>query len=202
MSRVVIREAVRYLQARGIVDVKHGSGTYIKNRPSDTLSESLILLLKLEETSLIDLYVVRQALELVAAPRAAQYATEAHITKLRNCLDEMSDLITKGIQGEEQFQAFTNCDIKHHLLIADASANLPLATLLSAILPLIMKGRLEIINRTGGIQRFFLRSSLVLALQEHTNIVHAISNRDTKAAELFMSQHLQRALATYRDLES
>src|SRR5688572_20217020 len=74
VSRVVIREAMRNLQARNLVEVRHGSGTFISGKPGDTLTQSLTLLLKLEESSLLDLYVVRQALELVAAPRAAQYA--------------------------------------------------------------------------------------------------------------------------------
>ena len=43
------------LEARGIVKVRHGSGTYVKAKPGPAISKSLTLLLKLEEASLLDL---------------------------------------------------------------------------------------------------------------------------------------------------
>jgi len=201
VSRVVIREAMRNLEARGIVEVRHGSGTYVRSIPSPAVTQSLTLLLELEEASLLDLYVVRQALELVAAPKAAQYATPEEIAALRNCLEEMAPLVKQGIHSEDSFRAFSTKDEEFHRLIAKASHNMPLATLLNAILPLVMSGRLEIINRTGGFQRFIARSGRENAHEEHANIVNAIANRDPKAAEHFVYQHLQRSMATYRDLE-
>lgn len=201
VSRVVIREAIRNLEARGIVEVRHGSGTYIKGVPGSTLTQPLTLLLKLEEASLLDLYVVRQALELVSAPRAAQYATPEDITGLRTCLEEMSHLLKQEIRSEEDFRVFSDKDCEFHRLMARASHNLPLETLLSAILPLVMSGRAEIISRTGGFQQFIVRSERENVYQEHTHIVNAIANRDPKAAEHFTYLHLQRSMATFRDLE-
>jgi len=200
VSRLVIREAIRTLEARGVIDVRHGSGTFVKGMPGDTLTRSLTLLLELEETSLLDFYVVRQALEIVAAPRAALYATEQQIISLRNCLTEMEATIDQGIHVEEHFQRFTQHDIELHSLVAQSSNNLPLSTLLSVILPLIMSGRLEIINRTGGFKKFIARSRPETILEEHTNIVNSIVNRDPGAAEHFVYKHLQRSLTAYRDL--
>jgi GntR family transcriptional repressor for pyruvate dehydrogenase complex len=200
VSRIVIREAIRTLQARGVIEVRHGSGTFVKGTPDDTLARSLTLLLELEETSLLDLYVVRQALEVVAAPRAAQYATAPEIAALRECLARMEETIRKGFQDEEHFKEFTARDIELHSLVAQASHNTPLSTLLNTILPLIMSGRLEIINRTGGFKKFVARSRPEIILEEHTNVVNAIVNRDPAAAEHFIYKHLQRSMATYRDL--
>ncbi|HZQ06454.1 MAG TPA: FadR/GntR family transcriptional regulator [Anaerolineae bacterium] len=200
VSRVVIREAIRTLEARGLIDVRHGSGTYVKGMPGDTLTRSLTLLLELKETSLLDLYVVRQALEIVAAPRAAQYATPQQINSLRQCLARMEETIHKGFHDAKHFEEFTQRDIELHSLVGEASHNLPLSTLLNAILPLIMRGRLEIINRTGGFEKFIARSRPEIILDEHTNIVNAIANHDPAAAEHFIYKHLQRSMATYRDL--
>lgn len=201
VSRVVIRESIRNLQARGMVEVRHGSGTFIRGKAGDILTQSLTLLLKLEEASLLDLYVVRQALEVVAAPRAAQYATAEDISGLRQSLDDMAEIIKKGIDVEEHFHELTRCDIDLHGRVAEASHNIPLATLLHAILPMIMSGRIEIINRTGGFKRFIARSSPQIVIEEHANIVSAIVNRDPTAAEHFIYKHLQRSMVTYRDLE-
>lgn len=202
VSRVVIREAMRNLQARRLVEVRHGSGTFISGNPGDTLEQSLTLLLKLEESSLLDLYVVRQALELVAAPRAAQYATAEDLDALKESLDDMATIIGKGIEVEEHFHIFTKSDIELHARVAEASHNVPLATLLRAILPMIMSGRLEIINRTGGFKRFISRSIPSVVMEEHSNIVSAIINHDVTAAEHFVYKHLQRSMNTYRDLPS
>ena len=201
VSRVVIREASRHLEALGIVEVRQGSGTYVRSVPTPMLAHSLTLMLKLEEASLLDLYVVRQALELVAAPRAAQYVTPEEMTALRECTEEMAVLIRQGIRSEDDFQALTAKDEQFHHMIAEASHNAPLSTLLSAILPLVMRGRLQIVNRTGGFQRFLERSARENVSDEHTNIVDAIANRDPRAAEHFVYLHLQRSMATYRDLE-
>lgn len=202
VSRVVIREAIRTLEARGVIEVRHGSGTYVKGMPGDTLARSLTLLLDLKETSLLDLYVVRQALEIVAAPRAAQYATEPQIQSLRECLARMEESIRIGFQNAARFEEFTKCDIELHSLVGEASHNVPLSTLLNAILPLIMSGRLEIINRTGGFEKFIARSRPEIILAEHTNIVNAIVNHDPAAAEHFIYTHLQRSMTTYRDLQT
>ena len=201
VSRVVIREATRNLEARGIVEVRRGSGTYVKSIPSPALTRSLTLLLKLEEASLLELYVVRQALELVSASAAAQHATSEEIAALRTCLEEMSRLLEQEISSEDDFRVFSDKDTEFHLLIAQASHNLPLETLLSAILPLVMSGRAEIISRTGGFQQFIVRSEPQNAYEEQTHIVNAIANRDPKAAEHFTYLHLQRSVATFRDLE-
>lgn len=201
VSRVVIREAVRNLEARGIVEVRHGSGTYVKSIPSPTLARTLTLLLRLEESSLLDLYVVRQALELVAAPVAALKATPEEISAMRKCHEEMLGLFEQGLASEEAFLAFNTRDEEFHNLISEAAHNLPLATLMNPIIHLIMTGRLEIIRRTGGFQRFIMRSKRETVLDEHFNILAAITNHDPKAAEHFVYTHLQRSLATYRDLE-
>jgi DNA-binding GntR family transcriptional regulator len=147
------------------------------------------------------LYVVRQALELVSVSRAAQYATPEEIARLQECLIEQRALIKKGIHTVEEFRAFSAKDEEFHLLMAEASQNQPLVTLLSTVLPLVMSGRLEIIERSGGFEAFIQRSVRESVCDEHASILDAISNRDTRAAEYFIYAHLQRSMATYRDLQ-
>src|SRR5579862_362904 len=63
VSRVVVRESIRHLEARKIVEVLQGSGTYVRRIPTQTLAQNVTFLLELEKSSFVDLMVVRQALE-------------------------------------------------------------------------------------------------------------------------------------------
>ena len=56
VSRVVVREATRNLEARGIIEVRQGSGAYVKAAPPRTMAQSLTLLLQLEKASVLDLW--------------------------------------------------------------------------------------------------------------------------------------------------
>ena len=59
VSRVVVREAMRTLEATGVVEVRRGSGTFITRVPSRFLTQSLTPLVELEGASLLELYEVR-----------------------------------------------------------------------------------------------------------------------------------------------
>ena len=207
VSRVVIREAVRNLEARGVVEVRHGSGTYVKALPGTMIEQSLTLLLRLEEASLLDLYVVRQALELVSAPRAAQYATTEEIEQLRQCLSDLQELATYAGDSDEAYLAFIEKDTAFHCLVAEASHNLPLATILQSILPLMNSGRLEIMKQANGANGTSNRRPLGnrhepgQIVDELNGVFTAIVNRDPKAAEHFIYLHLQRAIAGYQHLK-
>ena len=205
VSRVVIREAIRNLEARRVVEVRHGSGTYIKAVPDPTIEQSLTLMLKLEEASLLDLYVVRQALELVSAPRAAQYATPEEVQTLRQCLEDLLSLSKDASDSEEAYLAFIDKDTDFHHLMAEASHNLPLVTLLEAVLPLMNLGRLEIIRQANvsdkeGWKTLHSRHQPEQITEELTNIFNAIASHDPKAAEHFIYLHLQHAIAGFHDL--
>ena len=75
VSRVVVREGLRHLEARRIIEVLQGSGTYVRRVPPQTLAQNVTFLLELEKSSFVDLMVVRQTLEVTAARLAATQAT-------------------------------------------------------------------------------------------------------------------------------
>jgi len=200
VSRTVVREAMRYLEAQGVVKVRHGSGTFVQEDAGPTLSQSLTLLLRLEEASLLELYAIREALELLAAPTAAERATSEDIDALGECIDAMTVMLDGGIKSVEDYRAFNIEDMNFHTVVAEASGNLPLATLLSAILDLTMKGRLEMATR-GGFERFLQRTGdRRRSHQEHIGILEALANRDGAEAKRLTHEHLQRSLETFRGL--
>ena len=202
VSRVVVREAIRDLQARGVIEVRQGSGTYVQLMPSQALTRSLTLLLHLEKPALIDLFVARRALELAAVSLAAQHATSEQISALEKCISEMSAIARPGLHIEDNFYAYGDKDLQFHTLIAEASHNSILQSLLSAVLPLFMAGRVEVVKRLGSFDKFLDRSPLheLLVHKEHIDIADAIITHDAVAAEQRMKLHLDRAFAVYGNL--
>lgn len=197
VSRVVIREAMRALESKGLVSVRQGSGTYVLGGKVKALSQDLTLRLELEEASLVELYVVRQALELGATRLAAEHATPAQVELLGAYVDEMRAIAARGISTLEQYAPFARLDEAFHLALAGASGNLPMHRLLGALLPLLTKGREEIKRRGTNMKRFFAPDRLALVCQEHADILTAIKNRDGRAAEHFSYVHMQRSIASW-----
>lgn len=198
VSRVVIREAVRHLEARGIVEVRVGSGTYIRSVSGAALSKSFTLWLQLEDSAVLDLYAVRQALEVTAASLAAVHATPEDLAQMRHLLDEWATLLAKSPFTDEDVAASDNFEVEFHYLLAKASQNTALETLLRAILPLIFAGRRAVIRLTGNLQQATAGLSLAETAAEHNDIYKAIANRDPTAAEFFVRRHMQTSIAVYR----
>jgi len=198
VSRVVIREAVRHLEARGIVEVRVGSGTYIRSVSGAAFSKSLTLWLQIEDASVLDLYAARQPLEVTAASLAAVHATPEDLAQMRHLLDEWATLLAKIPFTEEDVAASDNFEVEFHSLLAKASQNTALETLLRAILPLIFAGRWAVIRLAGNLQQAIAGLNLAESTAEHNDLYKAIANRDPTAAEFFMRRHLQTAVAIYR----
>jgi GntR family L-lactate dehydrogenase operon transcriptional regulator len=202
VSRVVVREALRDLQARGIVEVRQGSGAYVQMIPSEALTRSLTLLLKLEKPAFIDLMIARRALEVATAPLAAAHGSPQQFDSLRECLAEMGAVAHRGLHLEDNFYEYGHMDLRLHLLVAEASQNAILETLSSAVLPLIMEGRFEVVRRVGSFDQFLSRGALreLHVHREHVEIVAAILNRDTADSGQLMEAHINRAIEVYGGL--
>lgn len=201
VSRVVIREAMRTLENRGYVAVRQGSGSYVINSDPNALTESVTLLLELEEASLVDLYTVRQSLELTAARLAASSATVGDFEVLEKHLEDMRAIAEGGMNTLEEYMVFARGDEAFHLAIATSSRNPPLTRLLGAILPLFTKGREAILERNRTFTRFLTPAQLALVNEEHANLALAIKNGDAPAAEYFMQWHMQRSIAAWTKSE-
>ena len=198
VSRVVIREAVRHLEARGIVEVRVGSGTYIRSVSGAALSKSLTLWLRIEDSAVLELYTVRQALEVTAASLAAVHATPEDLAQMRHLLDEWATLLAKIPFTEEDVAASDNFEVEFHYLLAKASRNTALETLLRAILPLIFVGRRAVIHLAGNLQQAIAGLNLTVTAAEHNDIYNAIANHDPMTAEFFVRRHMQTSIAIYR----
>lgn len=83
VSAPTVREALRALSAMGIVEVRHGSGSYVTSSSRGILNASLGMLVQLEGVSVEELVGLLRVLNLYAGELAIEHATEADIARLR-----------------------------------------------------------------------------------------------------------------------
>ena len=152
-----MRESIRHLEARKIIEVLQGSGTYIRRIPPQTLAQNVTLLLELEKSSFVDLMTVRQALEVTAARLAATQATPEELSEIAACAHAMREVAERSGNEKDKYFDYGAKDLDLHRLVARASHNAPLASFLDAILPMIMEGRFALVSSFWRRRKLFRR---------------------------------------------
>lgn len=176
VGRSTIREAIKALIARNVLEIHRGAGTYVAPNPGvadDPLGLAFIPD-KLQMAK--DLLAVRCLIEPAIAGMAAQHATDEEIAQLTALCDEMEQLIA-------QKQSHLQKDIEFHTLIAQCSRN----CVVSNLLPII--NRAIIVFMTINLNA---ASNAVVRETNHYHraILQAIAQHDAMAAQNAMLVHL------------
>ncbi len=162
VSRAVVREAINRLESVRLIERKPNVGARV---------------VTLTPQGLIELYQIRESLEGMAARLAAINMTDDEVTALRELLkDHASELI----DGQSYYQEAG--DVDFHYRIVQGSKNQQLISLLlNGIYHLVRMYRVQL-GMTGP--------RVTTALNEHEQIVNAITNRDPELAEILMRRHI------------
>jgi len=175
VSRTVIREAMRILGAKGLVEVSQGRLPRVKPAGPEEVIASLSTFLQRHDHSLLDLIEARRLLEVGCVALAAQRATQEEI----DALEQMSRRLSEADSLDGQIEA----DLQFHLHLAKCSGNPVLALLLAPLSQLMRMSQKETLGRTG-VER---------AAVGHRHIVEAIRRHDVDAARQSMLEHLAMA---------
>jgi GntR family transcriptional repressor for pyruvate dehydrogenase complex len=181
VSRPTVRAGLRALAAMGVVQSRHGSGTYIPDGPPVLAAEPLSFLAALHGFTGEEMYEARRILEVGAAGLAAERATPEHIATLA---EEVAELFA----SLESPQVFLVHDINFHRAIAAASGNPIIASLVEMVSTLYYERR----RRTA--ERAFPRD-LRDAAEAHRRIYQAVRAHHPEAARAAMNEHLLQASA-------
>jgi len=131
-----LREALQSLQTMGILDMRHGEGTFISSQPHDMYDRLVEMSLAMGETDLQMLFEAREILETGFAFHAATRATDEQIDTLFDILEKEHEAIETGMLEDGH-----NLDLSFHQLIAKMANNKFLAqiddTLFNALAELI-----------------------------------------------------------------
>jgi DNA-binding FadR family transcriptional regulator len=121
-SRGPLREALRVLEQKGLLEIKRGvrGGAVVKQPGMAPVAESLGLLIRHREITLAELSEFREGVEGSVAAIAAQRATPADIRQLKSLLKQAKKHVGDGIDAWERF---CQVDNRIHLAIAKAAGN-------------------------------------------------------------------------------
>lgn len=175
VSRTVIREAVRTLNARGLLDVRMGSGVRVATVEPQVVNDALQLFLWSSTVGYDKVHEVRHMLETTAARLAAIRATDADIENLRACLQKLEDVIDDVDRAARE-------DLEFHRQIARSTGNELILILHDSIGSALIAIRVEVMNESVEVGRSALRA--------HAKILGAIAAHDPDAAVGAMEQHL------------
>ena len=177
IGRSAVREALAALEILGIVDVRPGSGTYLRGNASELLPETLSWGIMLSAGRTAELIELRGELEVFAARKAAERISPRDLEQLRKHLRGMHDHI-----GDRS--RFIESDLKFHLQLARSADNQVLFDLLQSIRSLL---------RLWVERGLVSRSDAELAYQEHTEVLAAIEQGDPDAVTAAMRHHMSTA---------
>ncbi|MDQ0189890.1 FadR family transcriptional regulator [Alicyclobacillus cycloheptanicus] len=172
VSRTVIRDAIKILSGRGILDVKHGVGIFVSG--SGSPSDNGLIIFEPNELNLRDAFETRQVLEPQAASWAAERADESHIVRLQTIMED-------AWNHKTDLSVLYERDLQFHIAVAEASQNLVFVKLMWTLLGVLKETRrtsLQIPHRPRH------------SLDEHTAVMKAIANRDPQQARVLMAAHL------------
>lgn len=180
VGRSTIREALSALKAKGLLEIRHGGGTYVsKELPGEEGDPFRIA------KSLNEVLEVRKMLELGCASLAAQRRDEDDLRKLRATLVEMTDSLHDEQRSEE-------ADVRFHLQIAEATHN----ELLIGLMQSLTSRLHESIGEFRQLWFYSERATAESLLQEHRGIVAAIEAGDDIVAAERMTRHLTKVEMT------
>lgn len=122
VSRTSLREALRVLEQKGLIEIKVGvgGGALVKNANTDQAVESLGFLIRFKAVSLENLYEFRVGIEGDIAAIAAKKATKQEIQELKMLLADWQKLVEDGV---DRFDTFLLFDKKMHLTMARITQN-------------------------------------------------------------------------------
>jgi GntR family transcriptional repressor for pyruvate dehydrogenase complex len=175
VSRTVTREAMRTLQAQGLVEISRGRTPRVRPADPRVPIESLKNHLQRSSISFAQLLEVRRLLENEIAAVAATMAGGADLKAMNAAIERQ--LHAKGLAAQVE------ADIAFHNALALSTGNPIYHILLETLAPLMSESRRKAISRVG-VER---------AVMGHRTIYAAIERRDPSAAREAMSLHLQMA---------
>ncbi|KQV99770.1 FadR/GntR family transcriptional regulator [Rhizobacter sp. Root1221] len=179
VSRTVVREALSKLQASGVVQTRHGVGTFVVG-----LGDASAFRIGPEQLAtlrdIIAVLELRIGLETEAAGLAAVRRTEANLTTMRQALDDFAASVSAGLDA-------VTADFAFHSEIARATQNPHFTDLIGALgMTAIPRARLDPSVSADAEKLSYLRR----VNGEHESIYDAIASQDPEAARAAMRTHL------------
>jgi DNA-binding FadR family transcriptional regulator len=197
VSRLTVREAVKMLAGRGLLDVGRGRRAIVKEPTGVAFSDFLTTVITNDPKGLFDLIELRMSLEVQSATLAARRASRAGLAALETAMQGMREAAAEGRAGadhEASERRFHEHDVGFHEAIALSSGNRLISYLFEAMAAPLRRS--FPLSRRGHDLRGHTVDDTIAA---HQAILDAIRDGNPKAAGAAMRAHLE---DTERDIRS
>ena len=189
ISRGTLREALRVLEQKGLIQIKLGvgGGSVVRSVDTDQISESLALLIRSQKVSLNHLAEFREDVEGIVAANAASASVAVrinhsdHIQNLKNLLEDARKCVEQGSSRRDQF---IDIDKQIHMNLAQIAGN-PIYT---SILHSIHENIHRYYDRFLSMEERELEENY----QDLCNIVRTVEAGNAGEARKFAQEHVQR----------
>ncbi|MGN6673577.1 MAG: FadR/GntR family transcriptional regulator [Thermomicrobiales bacterium] len=172
VSRSSVREAIRSLETMGLLEIRRGKGTYVREIDTGSVADAQMLLMLADRKVLENLVEVRITLEPLMARLAAERATDEDIAALRHSLDGMHH----GLRSLEEWRPH---HLDFHQALAEASHNIILTKIWSLITMFLKDSPLVTGATTPSLPNI------------HDDLFAAIANHEVERAEHVMAHHIK-----------
>jgi GntR family transcriptional repressor for pyruvate dehydrogenase complex len=174
VSRTSVREALRSLESRGLIEIRAGEGAFVRDISLETLIEPLALVILPHREGVGELFEARRLLEPAIAALAARRATPDEIAEMERILEEQAREVTQGGTGLSQDAAF-------HRALAQSAHNRAISRIVNALMDLLAQSREESLHTPGRPTR---------SHQDHVRVLDALRRRDEMGAHRAVLDHL------------
>lgn len=186
VSRLTLREAVKVLAGRGLLDIGRGRRAVVTEPGSGALTDFIASIVLRDPRGMFDLLELRMSFEVQSATLAARRANRAGFAAMEAALAGMRECAESVEPASEDNEiAFHEHDVRFHGAVALASGNRMIMFMFESMAPTLRRGfhlsRLGQYERGGGLQD---------TLKAHTAIFEAIHSGNSKAAGAAMRAHL------------
>jgi GntR family transcriptional repressor for pyruvate dehydrogenase complex len=174
VSRTVIREALKVLKERGLIQSRNGEGSYMCKPNSDTVSSAIGRIIQMDNINNDNLHDTRLILETSVARLAARNISNEELEYLECIIKKMSDL---SLPLDDRI----SLDADFHVTIAKAGGNELLRMFVEVMAILLNQYMVKGMSGTEGMKK---------TLRQHEKILESLKSRDPDKAEQSIRSHL------------
>ncbi|MEP3436001.1 MAG: FCD domain-containing protein [Hoeflea sp.] len=180
VSRPILREALKVLEGRGLLNTQHGGGTFVADVIGQVFTRPVMELIARHQKATLDYLEYRREVEAVTVEFAARRATDADKALLTRIITAM-----KAAHQKDDFEEEASIDVEFHSAIGECAHNIILLHTLRSCYRLLTEGvfynRAMVYNLPGAREQL---------LQQHVAIYEAVMAGDAQAGRRAAQAHI------------
>jgi DNA-binding FadR family transcriptional regulator len=185
VSRPVVREALKNLEGKGVIEIVNGKGALVRPIDSDPLRMFFQRAMQMERSTMLELMEIRKGLEVQAVMLAAQRRDETDLRAIRQVVQAMREHM-------QEVDTYTRLDVDFHLRIATASHNTMMVYLIDSIRDALRS------TVAAGLQSRGRDLHIEAVQRTHELLVDTLEKGDVEESMRVMTQHFDEAIAALK----